>query len=121
MLWTIFVVLLVLWLLGFVGFHVLGSFIHILLLIALVVLILQLIQGPARLNEACRDCRNTPRRHRVGDFCHGGIHWTEHKQDAKLGPLEISHNEEHGVSFPPIAGGLCVVGGVVLLAVGGRK
>lgn len=45
MLWTIFVILLVLWLLGFVGFHVLGSFIHILLLIALVVLILQLIGG----------------------------------------------------------------------------
>ncbi len=54
-------------------------------------------------------------------FAYGGIHWTEHKQDAKLGPLEISHNEEHGVSFPPIAGGLCVVGGIVLLAVGGRK
>jgi hypothetical protein len=45
MLWTIFVVLLVLWLLGFVGFHVLGAYIHILLLIALVVLILQLIGG----------------------------------------------------------------------------
>jgi hypothetical protein len=45
MLWTIFVVLLVLWLLGFVGFHVLGAYIHILLLVALVVLILQLIGG----------------------------------------------------------------------------
>jgi hypothetical protein len=45
MLWTIFVVLLVLWLLGFVGFHVLGAYINILLLIALVVLILQLIGG----------------------------------------------------------------------------
>jgi Family of unknown function (DUF5670) len=45
MLWTIFVVLLVLWLLGFVGFHVLGAYIHILLLIALVVLILQLVGG----------------------------------------------------------------------------
>ena len=39
MLWTIFVVLLILWLLGFVGFHVLGACIHILLVIALVVLI----------------------------------------------------------------------------------
>src|ERR1700730_4534561 len=45
MLWTIFVILLILWLLGFVGFHVLGAYIHILLLIALVVLILQLIGG----------------------------------------------------------------------------
>ena len=45
MLWTIFVILLILWLLGFVGFHVLGAYIHILLVIALVVLILQLIGG----------------------------------------------------------------------------
>jgi hypothetical protein len=45
MLWTIFVILLVLWLLGWIGFHALGGFIHILLVIALVVLIIQLIQG----------------------------------------------------------------------------
>jgi hypothetical protein len=45
MLWTIFVVLLVLWLLGFVGFHVLGAYIHILLLIALIVLVFQLLSG----------------------------------------------------------------------------
>lgn len=45
MLWTIFVILLVLWLLGWIGFHAIGSYIHILLVIALVVLILQLIQG----------------------------------------------------------------------------
>ncbi len=45
MLWTIFVVLLILWLLGFVGLHLLGAYIHILLIIAVVVLIIQLIQG----------------------------------------------------------------------------
>jgi uncharacterized membrane protein (DUF485 family) len=45
MLWTIFVILLILWLLGFIGFHVLGAYIHILLLIAVVVLIIQLISG----------------------------------------------------------------------------
>jgi hypothetical protein len=45
MLWTIFVVLLVLWLLGFVGFHVLGAYIHILLVIALIVLLIQLFSG----------------------------------------------------------------------------
>jgi Family of unknown function (DUF5670) len=44
MLWTIFVVLLVLWALGFGVWH-LGAIIHILLLIALVVLILQLVGG----------------------------------------------------------------------------
>jgi hypothetical protein len=44
MLWTIFIILLVLWLLGFT-IHVGGSLIHLLLVIALVVLIVQLIQG----------------------------------------------------------------------------
>ena len=45
MLWTIFVILLVLWLLGLVTSYTLGGFIHLLLVIALVVLIIQLIQG----------------------------------------------------------------------------
>jgi hypothetical protein len=45
MLWTIFVILLILWLLGFVGFHVLGAYIHILLIIALVVLVFAIIGG----------------------------------------------------------------------------
>jgi hypothetical protein len=45
MLWTIFVILLVLWLLGLVSSYTLGGFIHLLLVIALVVLIIQLIQG----------------------------------------------------------------------------
>jgi uncharacterized protein DUF5670 len=44
MLWTIFVILLVLWILGF-SFHIAGSLIHILLVIALVVLVINLISG----------------------------------------------------------------------------
>ena len=45
MLWTIFVILLVLWLLGIVSSYTLGGFIHMLLVIALVVLLIQLITG----------------------------------------------------------------------------
>jgi hypothetical protein len=44
MLWTLFVILLVLWLLGW-GFHVAGSLIHIVLVIAIIVLIFNLISG----------------------------------------------------------------------------
>ena len=44
-LWTIFVILLVLWLLGLVTSYTLGGFIHILLVIAVVVLVIQLLQG----------------------------------------------------------------------------
>jgi hypothetical protein len=45
MLWTIFVILLVLWLLGLVSSYTLGGFIHILLVIAVVILIINLISG----------------------------------------------------------------------------
>lgn len=45
MLWTIFIILLVLWLLGIVTSYTMGGFIHILLVIALVVLVIRLLQG----------------------------------------------------------------------------
>ena len=45
MLWTIFVILLILWVLGLVTSYTMGGFIHILLVIALVLLVLNLVQG----------------------------------------------------------------------------
>ncbi len=45
MLWTIFVILLVLWLLGLVTAYTFGGFVHILLVLALVVLVFQLMSG----------------------------------------------------------------------------
>lgn len=45
MLWTIFVVLLVLWLLGFVSSYTMGGFIHLLLVVALVILVINLLSG----------------------------------------------------------------------------
>jgi len=45
MLWTIFVILLVLWMLGLVTSYTMGGFIHILLVIAVVVLVIRLVQG----------------------------------------------------------------------------
>lgn len=45
MLWTIFVILLILWLLGLVTNYTMNGFIHVLLVIAVVVLIIRLIQG----------------------------------------------------------------------------
>jgi hypothetical protein len=44
MLWTIFVILLVLWLLGF-SFHIAGGLIHLLLVVALIVLVFNLLAG----------------------------------------------------------------------------
>ena len=45
MLWTIIVILLVLWLLGFSVFHIAGGLIHILLVIAVIVLVIKLVTG----------------------------------------------------------------------------
>jgi len=45
MLWTIFVILLVLWLLGMITAYTMGGFIHILLVIAIVVVLIRVITG----------------------------------------------------------------------------
>jgi hypothetical protein len=45
MLWTLFVILLVLWLLGLVSSYTLGGFIHLLLVLAVIVLIINLVSG----------------------------------------------------------------------------
>jgi hypothetical protein len=45
MLWTIFVILLVLWILGLVSSYTMGGFIHVLLVIAVVILIINLVSG----------------------------------------------------------------------------
>jgi len=45
MLWTVFVILLILWLLGLVTSHTMGGFIHILLVIAIVVVLVRVIRG----------------------------------------------------------------------------
>ena len=45
MLWTIFVILLVLWLLGVVSSYTLGGCIHVLLIVAVILAVMQLVQG----------------------------------------------------------------------------
>jgi hypothetical protein len=45
MLWTIFVILLVLWLLGVVSNYTLGGFVHVLLIVAVILAVMQLVQG----------------------------------------------------------------------------
>jgi len=45
MLTTIAIILLILWLLGFIGFNVLGSYIHILLVLAIILFLVRVIRG----------------------------------------------------------------------------
>jgi uncharacterized membrane protein YtjA (UPF0391 family) len=47
MLWTVFVIVLVLWILGF-SFHIAGGLIHLLLVVAVIVLIINLVSGRRR-------------------------------------------------------------------------
>jgi len=50
MLTTIAIILLVLWILGFIGFPILGGFIHILLVIAIILFLIRIIRGENPLN-----------------------------------------------------------------------
>ena len=50
-----------------------------------------------------------------------GFSYTQTKQDAQLGPIEIQHQETHNVPIPPLVGGVCIVAGVVALVAGGRS
>jgi hypothetical protein len=45
MLWTIFIILLILWLLGVVSSYTFGGFIHLLLVLAIAVVLIRIIQG----------------------------------------------------------------------------
>ena len=50
-----------------------------------------------------------------------GFSYTQTKQDAKIGPLEIQLQETHDVPVPPIVGAVCIVAGAAALFVGARK
>jgi hypothetical protein len=45
MLWTIFVILVVMWALGLVTSYTMGGFVHLLLVLALIILVVNLVQG----------------------------------------------------------------------------
>ena len=50
-----------------------------------------------------------------------GFTYTQTKQVAKLGPVEINDQETHDVPVPPIVGAVCIVAGAGALFLGGRK
>lgn len=45
MLWTIAVILVILWLLGMVSFHALGAYVHLLLVLAIIAVLIRIVQG----------------------------------------------------------------------------
>ncbi len=51
----------------------------------------------------------------------GYTSFTTKENVAKLGPLEINKEEAHPIPIGPIVGGVCLVGGIILVVTGNRK
>jgi uncharacterized membrane protein len=51
----------------------------------------------------------------------GGITYTKREKVIDAGPLQVSADREKTIPLPPVLGGICLVGGIVLVIVGSRK
>jgi hypothetical protein len=52
---------------------------------------------------------------------YGGVSWTRRESVADIGPVHVTREREKSLPVPPLAGGLCLVAGVVLLLRGGGR
>jgi hypothetical protein len=54
-------------------------------------------------------------------FAVGGISYTKREKVIDAGPLQVSADKEKTIPLPPVLGGICLVGGIVLVIVGTRR
>ena len=54
-------------------------------------------------------------------LAYGGFSYTKREKVIDAGPLQVSADREKTVPFPPILGGLCLAGGIILVLVGNKK
>lgn len=54
-------------------------------------------------------------------FVFGGISWTRDETVIDAGPIQVQAEKKEGVPFTPIASGVCVVAGLVMVVAGGRR
>ncbi|MEY2505107.1 MAG: hypothetical protein QOJ05_751 [Verrucomicrobiota bacterium] len=54
-------------------------------------------------------------------LAYGGFSYTKREKIIDAGPLQVSADREKTVPFPPILGGICLVGGIILVLAGNRK
>ena len=52
---------------------------------------------------------------------YGGFTYTKKEKVIDAGPIQVSADKQHTVNWPPYAGGILVVGGIVLLLAGKKK
>ena len=54
-------------------------------------------------------------------LAYGGITWTTKEKVVDMGPLQVTRDKTQSLPLPPIAGGVCLIAGVVLLVAAGRQ
>jgi uncharacterized membrane protein YidH (DUF202 family) len=54
-------------------------------------------------------------------LAYGGITYTKHEKVLDVGPIQATAEKQNTIPFPPVLGGICFVGGIVLVIVGNRK
>jgi uncharacterized membrane protein YidH (DUF202 family) len=54
-------------------------------------------------------------------LAYGGITWTTKEKVVDMGPLQVTHDKTQSLPLSPIAGGVCLIAGVVLLVAAGRQ
>jgi hypothetical protein len=52
---------------------------------------------------------------------YGGFTYTKREKVLDIGPIQATAEKEKTIPLPPILGGICLVGGVILVIVGSRK
>jgi hypothetical protein len=57
----------------------------------------------------------------VVGLAYGGFTWTTKEKVADMGPLQVTHDKTQSLPLPPIAGGVCLIAGVVLVVAAGRE
>ena len=54
-------------------------------------------------------------------LAYGGFTWTSREKVVDLGPLQVTQDKTRSLPLPPIAGGICLVAGVLLLVSAGKR
>ncbi len=54
-------------------------------------------------------------------LAYGGFSYTKREKVIDAGPLQVSADRQKTIPFPPILGGICLVGGIILVLAGNRK
>ena len=57
----------------------------------------------------------------IVSLVYGGFSYTKREKVLDLGPIQATAEKQKTIPLPPILGGICLVGGIVLVIVGSRK